>query len=134
MAEMNDRAHLILVLNMGADADRDELDLATRQLRDELLELNIDSVDLLKTQDMPEGVKSAEAVTLGALSLVILPELIPKIVEYLQSWTMRAENRKVTIKTQIGDRSIELEYAPAAMTPKEVKALIKTLTKALARD
>jgi hypothetical protein len=131
MQESTNRIPLILLVDLGEDADTEELDLATRQLREDLEEFPVESIDLLKKQELPEGAKSAEAVTLGALSLVVLPELIPKIVEYLQSWTMRAENRKVTIKTQVGDRSIELEYAPAAMSPDEVKDLVKTLTKAL---
>lgn len=132
MTEENASARLIVAVDLGDQVNPDKLDLQTRQLRKELLELPFDSVDFVRNADLPEGTKSMEAITLGTLGLAVLPELIPKLVEYLHSWTMRAENRKVNVKTQVGDRSIELEYSPAALSPEELKNLVETLTGALA--
>lgn len=132
MTEEKASARLILTVDLGDEVDPDELDRQTRQLREELLEVQVESVDFVKTAGPPEGTKSAEAVTLGALTLAVLPGLIPKLVEYLQSWTMRADNRKVKVKTQVGDRSIELEYSPANLSPEELDNLINTLTESLA--
>jgi hypothetical protein len=130
----NDRgqaAHLILTLDLGAGAHNDELDQAARRLRAELMDLDFDSVELLKEGDLPAGAKSAEALTLGSLGVVLLPSLLPKLLEYLQSWSLRGENRKVSIKTRVGDRSIELDYNPSVMSSAELEQLIKTLTGAL---
>ena len=77
------------------------------------------------------GAKSAEAITAGALAIAVLPPFIPQLVTFLQSWVMRAENRRVTVKSQIGDRSIELEYAPKSMSQDELVNLVNTLTNAL---
>lgn len=122
---------LILNVDLGEEADEEELLEATLQLRAELMDLDVEKAEFLKKGEVPEGAKSAEAVTLGSLAVVTLPIVIPKLLEFLQSWTLRGENRKVTLKTQTGDRSIELEYMPSAMPADELQRLIQTMTAAL---
>ena len=109
----------------------DQLDLATRNLREELYDLGVDSAEILSAGEAPAGAKSAEAVTVGALAVAVLPTFLPRLVEYLQSWCMRAENRKVRIKTQVGDRSVEVEYAPSALSQEELTQLVTKLTSSL---
>ena len=104
------------------------------QLRSELLDLDTESVDLIKGESPPAGTKSAEAVTAGTLAVAVLPAFLPKLLEYLQSWTMREEQRKVKVKSQIGDRSIELEYSPNALSQDELKELVTTLNETLSED
>ncbi|HZD56073.1 MAG TPA: hypothetical protein VE136_05085 [Anaerolineales bacterium] len=115
----------------GEEIDPERLDRLTRQLRSELLDLEVESVDFVQGDQLPEGVKGADAITLGALAVAVLPTFLPKLVEYLQSWTLRGEGRRVKIKSQVGDRSIELEYMPQAMSQQELKTLVETLTHAL---
>jgi hypothetical protein len=125
--------YLTLKIN-AEDFDPERLDLMTRQLRGELLDLEVESVNLVQEDQLPEGAKGADAVTLGALAVAVLPNFLPKLVEYLQSWTLRAEGRKVKIKSQVGDRSIELEYSPQAMSPQELNTLVETLSGALSAE
>jgi len=132
--DIHNSSDFILTIDAGGDMDADQLDRLTRQLRNELLDLDTETVDLVKSEDAPEGTKSAEAVTAGALAVAILPSFLPKLIEYLQSWTMRGEERKVKVKSQIGDRSIELEYSPNALSQEELKELVTTLTETLAED
>jgi hypothetical protein len=126
--------HLYLEMDLGADVGDDELDLQTRSLRRELLELGAGSAELLHGQPAPEGTKSVEAVTLGSLALVVLPAFLPKLVEYLQSWAQRDENRRVKVRTQVGDRSIELDYLPSSLPDKELTRLVETLSGALGKQ
>jgi|WetSurMetagenome_2_1015567.scaffolds.fasta_scaffold1193085_1 hypothetical protein len=130
MVDPEGTEHLLLEVSAGEDAD--ERDLLTRELRSELLELGTGSVELASTGEPPPGVKAAEVFTLGALALAVLPSFLPKLLEYLNSWTMRAENRTIKVKTQVGDRSIDLEYTPAAITEEELMLLVSKLTGALA--
>jgi hypothetical protein len=123
-------AHFTLQIDAG-EFDPDRLDRITRQLRGELLDLEVESVDFVQRDNLPKGAKAAEAVTLGTLAVAVLPNFLPKLIEYLQSWTLRGEGRKVKVKTQVGDRSIELEYIPEAMSQQELKTLVETLTDAL---
>ena len=122
--------HLTLQINAG-EIDPESLDRLTRQLRSELLDLEIESIDFIQQDQLPEGAKAADAVTLGALAVAVLPNFLPKLLEYLQSWALRGEGRKVRVKSQIGDRCIELEYMPQAMSQQELKTLVQTLTSAL---
>jgi hypothetical protein len=120
--------HLILNISAGADADASELDLLTRHLRSEIQELDVESVDLLRDKPAPTGAKAVDPVTLGALAVAVLPAVVPKLVEFLQSWTLRKENRTVKIKTQIGDQSLEIEYSPKLMSQTELMTVVDTLT------
>lgn len=122
---------LTLQLNIGEDDSTEELDRLTRQLLTEIKELEVESAELEKGKQPPEGTKSAELVTLGALAVVTLPAVIPKLIDLLQYWSTRAENRKVRIKAQVQDRSIEVEYSPATMSTDELKHLVNTLNEML---
>ena len=117
-------AILDLRIDLGKDAEPDELDRLTRQLRRELQELEIELAELSTTGPAPEGAKSGEAVTLGALLVAVLPVALPKVVEFLQAWTLRGTNRTLKIKAQVGDRSLDVECAPGTMSRRELKALI----------
>jgi hypothetical protein len=118
-------------LNTGKEDDDEAVDHMTRQLLSEIQELDVESAQLVKDSAAPEGTKSAEGVTLGALAVTVLPAIAPKVMELLQSWTMRAENRTVKIKAQVADRSIEVEYSPAAMSNDDLKRLVTTISEAL---
>jgi hypothetical protein len=109
----------------------EELDSATRQLRSELLDLQVESVDLIATQDVPAGAKSAEAITLGTMAITVLPIFIPKIIEFLQSWVTRNDGKTIKVKSQAGDRSIELEFSQNAISQKQLKILLETINSSL---
>ena len=69
--------------------------------------------------------------SVGALAVTILPPLLPQLIGYLLNWSKRADNRKVKIKTQVGDRSLEFEFSPEAMSKDELNNLVNTLTASL---
>jgi hypothetical protein len=122
---------LLLKINLEEQTDSNQLDLLTRSLRGELFELGVESADLLPAEDLPEGAKTADPVTIGVLAVAVLPGFLTKLVEYLQAWCMRGENRKVRIKTQVGERSVEVEYSPSALSEDELLKLVHTLTGSL---
>ena len=112
----------------------DQLDLATRNLREELYDLGVDSAELISEGEAPTGTKTADPVTIGALAVAVLPTFLPRLIEYLQSWCLRGENRKVRIKTQVGDHSVEVEYSPSAISQEELTHLVSQLTKSIKAD
>jgi len=132
MSEVNANARLILNLDFGEDVDPDERARQTRKLRDELQGLIIEWVDPLRSGSVPHGAKAVETVALGVLALAVLPVFVPKLIEFLQSWVNRAEYRRIKVKTQVGDCSIELEYAQEELSSKDIKRLVSTLTEAMA--
>ena len=120
-----------LHLDMGENLDLDQIDTLTRQLKNEILEQGIDAVEIVTEDEVPPGIKSAEAVTWGVLAVSVLPNVLPKLIEFLQSWTMRGESRKIKVRSQIGEQSIELEYSPTNISNKELKELISVLSKSM---
>ena len=131
MPPVAESVHLTLQLNIGKDYSAEELDRLTRQLLQEIQELDVESAELEKGEQPPQGAKSGELVTLGTLALVLLPAVAPKVIELLQAWSTRAENRIVRIKAQVENRSIEVEYSPTTMSTDELKRLVNTLSELL---
>ena len=134
MPDSSEASSFVLQVDLGEDFDQDQLDQTTRQLKLELQDLDVESIDLVHTQKSPEGTKSAEAFTLGALAVAVLPTAIPKLIEYLQAWTMRSEGRSVKIKSQVGDKTIELEYSPKGISNQDLKELVTLLAGSMASE
>ena len=122
---------LTLQPNSGQNLDAEELDALTRQLLSEIGELEVESAQLARGQDAPGGTKGADPVALGALAVSVLPPMLPKLIDFLQSWSLRGESRTVKIKAQAGDRQIEVEYSPTSMSAADLKKLVNTLIDAL---
>jgi hypothetical protein len=60
-------ATLGIQVELGPDADAEEVAEATLQLRRELLDLDVDSVDLAAAGQPPPGTRGVELAALGAL-------------------------------------------------------------------
>ncbi|WP_121394906.1 effector-associated constant component EACC1 [Actinokineospora cianjurensis] len=92
-------------------ADEAEADGLTRQLRSELLELDVDSVDFDDKRTPPEHSKGMDP---GALTtLVVAVSSSPVLVELaraLRDWITRATDRRITITAQDG-RTLEITGA-----------------------
>ncbi|GAA3043223.1 hypothetical protein LV79_005999 [Actinokineospora globicatena] len=103
-------------------ADESESDALTRQLRAELLELDVDSVDLGGKGTPPEHSKGVDPATLT--TLVVAVSSSPVLVELaraLRDWITRAADRKITITAADG-RALEITGARA----REEQRLIET--------
>lgn len=103
-------AELTLQINLEG-SDDEQLDHLTRQLLNEVRDLEIESAELVKSGAAPKGTKAIDPTTLGAIALVALPAVLPKLIDFLQSWVMRQHGRTIKFKGKIGDRDIEYEGA-----------------------
>ena len=95
-------------------------------------DLQVESVGLATKGSSPKGTKAGEAIALGALAVQVLPPLLPKLLDFLRAWLLRGGDRKLRIKTQVGDQSVEVEV-PLSMSPSDLKGFVDTLTGALAK-
>ena len=128
MVGENNPERFLIHLDMGEDLEEDQLDLLTRQLQREILDTDVETVEIVSGDDIPEGAKAGEAITWGALAIEVLPTFLPSVVEFLKSWVIREKSRKVTIQTQIGDRSIKLDYSSTGIKENELNELVSILT------
>ena len=105
------------------DADADEADEQLLDLRDELLELDVESVDRLAGSPAPPGARgSAElagtlAVTLGNSAVLVA------VVRMLQSWIGRGRGRRVTVR--LGADMIEIDAASAEQQAKLIETWVE---------
>lgn len=107
---MNDeRATKLLLQVKTEDGDPDEIDQLTRQLLMEIRDEDVESADLVREDSIPEGAKSMEAVTLGAIVMAVLPKAIPKLIELVQAWIERGTGRRVVFKGQVNGEDVEFE-------------------------
>jgi len=108
-----------------ADSDAERLDTLTTYLQRDLRELGVDSVERSTAGAAPEGAKG-DPFTLGALALVVVSDLLPQLLEFLQAWSLRGEQRVVKIKTPDG---LEVEFTPRdRMSGDQIAALAKQLS------
>jgi hypothetical protein len=119
-----------LIVNAGRDALAEDVDALTRRLRTEIQDLGVETVSLQTTDTTPAGTKSVEAVTLGALAVTLLPQVLPRLIEFLQAWSLRSKDRTVKIKASVGDRSVDIEY-PEGASDVAVQELIQKMTATL---
>ena len=128
---MDPRAtNVTIVVDGGRDALPEDIDSLTRRLRSEIQDFGVENVSLSTTDTAPSGTKSVEAVTLGALAVTILPPMLPRLIEFLQAWSLRGKDRMVKIKASVGDRSVDIEY-PEGASEEAVQELIQKMTDAL---
>ncbi len=81
----------------------------SRQLLMELRDTEVESVSLVNSENLPLGAKSTEIVTIGALSVAVLPTLLPKIIDAIQAWALRGQGKTVKFKGKINGQAIEFE-------------------------
>jgi len=121
---------LTIEVDAGGDALPEDVDALTRRLRSEIQDFGVEDVTLKTTTAVPAGTKSVEAVTVGALAITLLPQLLPRLIEFLQAWSLRGKDRMVKIKASVGDRSVDIEY-PEGASEVAVQELIQRMTDTL---
>ena len=87
-----------------SEEDKERLAKVTLQLRQRLLELDIERVDPDKTGEIPEGVRG-DAFTIGALILTLAASggVFTKLIDTLQSWLTERGDSSLTIEID-GDK------------------------------
>jgi hypothetical protein len=104
---------LALAVDLGLDSDAEETAQAAMQLRAELLELDVDSVESAADGDPPQGAKGIEAVAAGTLIIKLVESSgLRALAAVISGWLDRDKSR--SIKLQIGSDVLELTGASSA--------------------
>ena len=123
-------AELFIELSLE-EGDTTELDELTRQLRTQVEELRVDSIEQVSAGIAPEGTKSAELSALGQMVVTLAPALIPSLFDLLKSWVGRKPATPVKVTVRVGKKTAQIEYDPTKTSAKDLDALIKNLGKSL---
>lgn len=97
---------LRLEIGLEPDADPAELEAAASQLRQELLELDVEAVGVPAGEPAPRDSRGIDAGVLGTLLVAAGRGAIGPIVQAIQSWVARRSSRSV--KLTIENDSLEL--------------------------
>lgn len=111
-----------LTLEGAADIVDVELDELTVQLRANLLELDVDNVELLRSQEAPAGSKPSEVITIGALAITLSPIALRGVLQLVDNWLKTRPIRRVRVV--IGDNTIDLAQASPQQQERLIDAFI----------
>ena len=100
-------ATLGIQVDLGLDADAEEVAEATLRLRRELLDLDVDSVDLPAGGQSPPGTRGVELAALGALLVsVTRSQPLAPVLAAIRSWLGGSPQR--SIKLELEGDTLEL--------------------------
>ncbi|MFI6044593.1 hypothetical protein ACIA8C_23400 [Nocardia sp. NPDC051321] len=127
--DRGDAAELLtanILLSLATDADADDAERLTRQLRAELSELDLNSIDVVRAGPPPDAAKSVDPVTVGALVVALSASggVFTALIETLRDWLSRQAAAKKIAVTIDGD-TVELERATAAERGALVEAFLQ---------
>ncbi len=96
---------LKLVVDIGPEADKEELETNTLQLRDELMDLDVENVDLVCSGDVPANAKAGDPISWGTLLLTLAASggVITTLINSVQSWLIRNDRKSITLELD-GDK------------------------------
>lgn len=129
---MNETQPELLISLSVEGGDAEELDALSRQLRGEIEEMHVDSVEAVSEGPAPAGSKAADWASLGQFAVTLAPTLIPPLFDLLKSWTQRRPTTPVKIRVKVGKtRTAQIEYDPSTTTPEQLEAILKALGRPL---
>jgi hypothetical protein len=111
-----------IVLKASPDSDQEELDALTTLLREQLLELDVERVELDRAKGAPDGAKPGDVIALGALVATVAPFALRSVVRLLETWIKNRPVRSVSIT--VGDDQLEVQAVAAADQRRLIDAFI----------
>ena len=92
----------------GPDDEAEEIAEATRQLRRELLELDVVAVEIPSAGEPPPGSRAIDVAALGALLVHLAdPDMLAGVVAAVRSWLSGSSKR--SIKMELDGDVLELK-------------------------
>ncbi len=105
MSELSE--DITLHVDGGPDADAEEVATLTQQLRQELLDLEVEDVVLVGEGQAPAGAKG-DPIAWGTLLVTLASGgVLVNLIRMLQSWITRDERRSVAI--EVGGEKIDVK-------------------------
>lgn len=111
-------------MSLTLHGDPEDVDGQARQLRTELLDLDVDSVDFAPGGPPPAGSRAADADTVSTIivALTTSPVLI-QLGRVLRDWVTRGQHRKIEVRD--GERSIVLTNTSSADNQAAIEAFFR---------
>jgi hypothetical protein len=123
---MSGELRLFLTLTPDAELDDEAGERLVRGLRADLIGLDVDAVDPVAGGRAPDGAKSADPVTIGAMVVAMSASggVFTTVIGTLRDWLGRHSGRHRISMTIDGD-TIELDGASATQQQELVDAYVR---------
>lgn len=122
---------LVISVDAGENVTDQMLHRLARQVYQDLRRTGADSVKWAQSGEAPVGTKGIPIDINTIVVSFASAGVLTAIIQLLKDWALRAEGRKVKVRTQVGDNSIELEYSPTATSEEELTAFAEKLIQML---
>ena len=119
----DDLQQVVIALDGGSGTDEVEVAGLTGQLRRQLLDLDVESVEGARGGDVPAGAKPVDPAAVGALVVTLAIEVLPSVVAAVERWL--ADRPVRGVKLTIGGDSLEIGNVSEATERRLVEAFLE---------
>jgi hypothetical protein len=112
------------------EVDVETIDELTRNLRMELLELDVESVSMPSAGPPPPGSKGLELAAIGALLVQVKGsvQMVSAVVSAVRSWLQRGSSPNRALKVTVDGHTLELSAATEEQQQRLVDEFVRSLT------
>jgi hypothetical protein len=111
----------MLHIDLGPEADKEEQTQLAQRLREDLLELDVDRVEQVRSGAAPAGAKG-EPIALATLAVTLAPIVLTELMKALQSWLSRHERASVSVES--GGEKIVVTGSPSREQQRLIEAFV----------
>ena len=126
----DESAQLIVRINLE-DKDDEQLDRLTRQFRNEVRDLDVESAEFVSAGPAPEGTMGLDPIVLGAIAVTVGPTVLTKFLEFLHAWSMRHQSQTVEVEIQNEEGAAVKVKVPVTMSKVEAREWIEMVSQSL---
>ncbi|MCX4997274.1 hypothetical protein OG739_31745 [Streptomyces longwoodensis] len=107
---MDDR---LMILVSDEDAAAEQVEELTRHLREELLQLDVDDVTSVPADDVPDGARVVDPVTVGSLLVTLGTSVgaLDQVVTVVRRWLGRCRDTRPSLRLRLDEDELEISKA-----------------------
>ena len=108
----NHPAELIVSITPFMEADEYELAELTQQLRQELLNIDVNGIEFAKEGDTPKHAKAIDApVTWGTLLITLMASggILSTLIHVIQDWLKQRRHEAQSVTLKLGENMLEIQ-------------------------
>jgi hypothetical protein len=112
------------------DGDPEALDVLMRDLRQELLQLDVESVSTVPAGPAPPGSKGLDMAAVTALLVQVQGSVtaLSMVVSAVHAWLQRRKDSRASVTLTIGERTLELSRATTEQQERLVQEFLRSRT------
>jgi len=108
-------------------SDTEALDVLMRDLRQELVQLDVESVSTVPAGPAPAGSKGLDMAAAAALIVQVQGSVsaLNLLVSAVRAWLQRGKDSGASVKLTIGERTLELSHATTEQQERLVQEFLR---------